>query len=36
MAALWAKTHIAHLVKDAAVYRLETITSIGERARINY
>jgi hypothetical protein len=32
MAAFWAKTHIAHLVKDAAVYRLETIACIRERA----
>jgi hypothetical protein len=32
MAAFWAKTHIAHLVKDAAVYRLEAIASIRECA----
>jgi hypothetical protein len=28
MAALWAKTHIAHLMKDAAVYWLKSIARI--------
>jgi hypothetical protein len=32
MAALWAKTHICHLMKDATVNRLQTIARIWKCA----